>query len=81
MAAVKPMKSATLIQTANNVPVIVGFRGLIMGNMLTKQNVPFASMFMVQMAPICSKGAFRSVREGHRESGIGRLPGNRVIQT
>jgi hypothetical protein len=33
------------------------------------------------MAPICSRGAVRSVREVHRESGIGRLPGNRVIQT
>jgi hypothetical protein len=67
MATVKLSKLATLIQMASSVPVIVESRELIMGNMRTKQNVPFAAMYMVQMDPICSKGAVQNVREGHQE--------------
>jgi hypothetical protein len=33
------------------------------------------------MAPICSKGAVQSAKEGHRGSGIGKSPKNKVIQT
>jgi hypothetical protein len=76
MAAVKLSKSATSIQMASNVAVIVEFRGLIMDSMPTKRNVPFAAMFMEQMDQICSKGAAQSARKEHRGSGIGRTPKN-----
>jgi hypothetical protein len=65
----------------SNVAVIAEYRGLIMGDMRTKQNVPSAAMFMVQMGPMCSKGAAQKAREGNRRSCIGRLQKNKVIQT
>ncbi|WP_040012023.1 hypothetical protein [Desulfotignum phosphitoxidans] len=77
----KPSKSATSIQMVSSVVVIVACQGLIMCNMHTKPNVSSAAMFMVQMAPICSKGAVQSAKEGHRGSGIGKSPKNKVIQT
>jgi hypothetical protein len=65
----------------SSVVVIVVCRVLIMCNMRTKQNVPSAAMSMVQMVQICSKGAAQSAKAGHRGSGIGKLPKNKVIQT
>ena len=73
MVAVKPLKSATLIEMVNSVVVIVVYRGLIMDHTRIKQNAPSAVMFMVQMAQICSKGAARSVKKGRRGSDIGKL--------
>jgi hypothetical protein len=69
----RPSKSVTSTLTANNVLDIAEFWGPIIDSMHTRQNVPSADMCMEQMGLTCTKGGVQSVREGHQESGIGRI--------
>ncbi len=49
------------------------FRGPIMGNMHTRQNVPSVAMCMEQMDPICMKGDVPNARKGLRGLSTGGL--------